>query len=45
MPKAAYYDLGGIGDNVIRYDMDKFRSRVTKTGHWGPWDLKTESGL
>ncbi len=45
MSKAAYYALGGIGDNVHKYNLAQFRRKVSKFGHWGPWDLKTESGL
>ena len=44
MPKAAYYALGQIGDNVHVYTPQEFRRKVMKHEHWGPWDLKTESG-
>ena len=45
MPKAAYYALGDIGDNVVRYNVEKFRRKLLQTEHWGPWDLKTSTGL
>ena len=45
MSKADYYELGRIGSNVIKYDLKKFRKKIVDSGHWGPWDLKTESGL
>jgi len=45
MPKKLYYALGRIGDNVIRYTVEQFRKRVLKYKHWGPWDLKTATGL
>lgn len=47
LPKVVYYALGGIdrNDNYHVYDASKFRQRVTKHEHWGPWDLKTSTGL
>ena len=45
MPKALYYQLGRIGSNVHKYTMAEFRRKVSRHKHWGPWDLKTESGL
>jgi hypothetical protein len=45
MDKGTYYMLGQIGDNVIRYKPEKFRKMVLKYEHWGPWELKTESGM
>jgi len=40
-----YYRLGKIGDNVHKYDYKQFVEKVIKAKTWGPWDLKTESGL
>lgn len=45
IPKAIYYMLGDIGDNVYKYNDKEFRKKVLKSGHWGPWDLKTSTGL
>ena len=45
LPKAVYYAIGQIGDNVHRYTPKEFREKVTKYKHWGPWDLKTSTGL
>jgi hypothetical protein len=44
LPKEIYYALGRVG-KVHRYDYRKFARKVTDTGHWGPWDLKTLRGL
>jgi hypothetical protein len=44
MPKREYYSIGRIGKNVHRYTAEQFRKKVLKHEHWGPWDLKTESG-
>lgn len=44
-PKKLYYSIGKIGDNVHKYNFSEFKAKVTETGHWGPWDLVTESGL
>lgn len=45
MPKKAYYALGRIGKNIHKYTTSQFRRRTVAEGHWGPWDLVTESGL
>jgi hypothetical protein len=45
MPKATYYALGRIGDNVHHYDAPAFRRKVMQHKHWGPWDLVTSTGL
>jgi tRNA nucleotidyltransferase/poly(A) polymerase len=47
MPKAVYYALGGIdnNDNLHKYTAREFRSKVTRHEHWGPWDLRTSTGL
>jgi hypothetical protein len=45
--KRVYYALGGIDhiDNLHVYDLNTFNKNIEKHGHWGPWDLKTKSGL
>ena len=45
MPKKMYYAIGQIGDNVHKYTPDKFKKKVLQYEHWGPWDLKTSTGL
>jgi hypothetical protein len=47
MPKAAYYALGNIeaNDNMHKYTASEFRRNVLKHEHWGPWDLRTSTGL
>ena len=47
MPKALYYAIGGIDQigNMKRYTAEEFRKKVMKTENWGPWDLKTSTGL
>jgi hypothetical protein len=45
MPKAAYYALGRIGDNLHRYTPEQMRREILRHEHWGPWDLVTSSGL
>ncbi len=47
MPKAVYYALGNIewNDNIHKYKVDEFRRRVLDHEHWGPWDLRTSTGL
>ena len=47
MPKALYYALGNIeqNDNLHKYTPSQFRRKVTQYEHWGPWDLKTSTGL
>ena len=32
-------------ENVHRYTWEEARDKITTHGHWGPWDLKTSSGL
>ena len=44
MSKKIYYLLGHI-TNTYRYDSIKFNKRILKYKTWGPWDLKTSSGL
>jgi hypothetical protein len=45
LPMELYYHIGKIGDNVHKYDYKQFIEKVMKAKTWGPWDLKTESGL
>ena len=45
MPKAAYYAMGRIGDNTHVYTPEQARKKLLQFKHWGPWDLKTSSGL
>lgn len=44
MPKAIYYSIGNIGDNIHEYSFEEFRNNILENETWGPWDLKTESG-
>ena len=45
MPKAAYYALGRIGSNTHVYTPEQFQAKINQFEHWGPWDLKTSTGL
>ena len=45
MSKKAYYALGNIGDNVIKYKPEQVRKKILQTENWGPWDLHTSTGL
>lgn len=47
LPQSVYYALGQIDhlDNVRKYSMEEMRRKILDSGHWGPWDLQTESGL
>ena len=47
VPKAIYYAIGGIdrNDNMHKYKPSEFRKKVQKYEHWGPWDLRTTTGL
>lgn len=47
MPKGAYYNLGNIdgNNNMHRYNAREFQRKILKYEHWGPWDLKTSTGL
>ena len=45
MPRAFYYALGRIGDNVHVYKPEEFSKKINQYGHWGPWDLRTSTGL
>jgi len=47
MSKKRYYKLGHIKENgnTHVYDPEEFRAKVMQYEHWGPWDLRTSSGL
>lgn len=47
MPRFIYYAIGQIDriDNYHEYDLVEMKAQILKHGHWGPWDLKTRSGL
>jgi hypothetical protein len=47
MPKDLYYFIGRINelDNVHVYTPEQARERMLRYKHFGPWDLKTRSGL
>lgn len=47
MPRDVYYRLGGIElcNNMHRYSADDILRHTVETGHWGPWELETSTGL
>jgi hypothetical protein len=47
MPQPVYYAVGQIDNigNTHEYTWDEMRKHITTLEHWGPWELKTESGL
>jgi len=47
LPKAVYYKIGCIDQigNTKSYKPEEFRKKVMQHEHWGPWDLKTSTGL
>jgi len=47
VPQMLYYAIGQIDNigNVIEYSWEEARTKILDYGHWGPWDLETESGL
>lgn len=47
MPKDIYYLIGRINklDNIHEYTYQEMGQRMLETGIWGPWDLKTRTGL
>ena len=47
MPQMIYFAIGQIYNlnNYYVYNDKEFTEQVTKYGHWGPWELKTRSGL
>jgi len=47
MPQIFYYTVGRISNigNVHQYSWKAARTKILDYGHWGPWDLETDSGL
>lgn len=47
IPVQTYYAIGRIAEigNIHRYDISQAKRKIVSTGHWGPWDLKTSTGL
>ena len=47
LPRMLYYAIGGIEEigNYHEYTYDETVAKMFQTGHYGPWDLKTSSGL
>jgi hypothetical protein len=47
LDKRLYYALGQIDrlNNLHTYDQETFSEKISKFGTWGPWDLKTKTGL
>ena len=47
IPVQVYYALGRIDriGNIHRYTWEQASAKIASTGHWGPWDLKTSTGL
>ena len=44
LPAKLYYGIGRI-DNTHRYTWEEARAKVLEHGTYGPWDLKTSTGL
>jgi hypothetical protein len=42
-----YYAIGQIDNigNIHQYTWTEARKQILDNGHWGPWELVTESGL
>jgi len=47
LPRIIYYAIGQINDidNIHEYMYEEVTEKMLETGHYGPWDLKTSSGL
>jgi predicted ABC-type ATPase len=48
IPKNLYYAVGKIKTTkprYFKYTFEQARKKMLDSGHYGPWDLKTESGL
>jgi hypothetical protein len=47
MPMQIYYAIGQIDNigNIHQYTWTEARKQILDNGHWGPWELVTESGL
>lgn len=47
-PKELYYAIGNVitkPPKYYKYTFDEARKKMSETGHYGSWELKTESGL
>lgn len=47
-PKELYYAIGNVitkPPKYYKYTFKEARDKMSETGHYGSWDLKTESGL
>ena len=43
LPAALYYHLGQINpDEMTKYTLDEMNEMIQSSGHWGPWEEKTE---
>lgn len=47
LPIPDYYALARMGSrpNVHKYTQQEVRRKLSETGHYGAWDLQTESGF
>jgi hypothetical protein len=47
IPRVVYYAIGQIDriNNYHVYTPQEFRRKINQYEHWGPWDLKTSTGL
>jgi hypothetical protein len=48
VPKALYYEIGQIIEQQpihFKYTFEQARRKMNEIGHYGSWDLITESGL
>lgn len=47
LPKILYFAIGGVDEigNFYLYTPQQMVENMIKYKHWGPWDLKTSSGL
>ena len=47
LPRVIYYAIGQINDidNIYEYTYEEVAANMVESGHYGPWDLKTSSGL
>lgn len=47
LPRVIYYAIGQIEyiGNIHEYTYEEVTEKMVESGHYGPWDLKTSSGL
>ncbi len=47
LPRVIYYAIGQIEyiGNIHEYTYKEVAEKMAESGHYGPWDLKTSSGL